>query len=240
MTGLRDLLAIGDLRRADIGLDLVGTLEDIDLDVEVKLAHALEDGLARFLVGVDAERRILGHQLGERDAEFLLVGFRFRLDRDLDHRVREFHLFQDHRLLRIAERIAGADFLEAGQRDDVARIGLLDVLAVVGVHQQHAADALLAVLGRIDDAGAALEPAGIDAAERDGADERIVHDLERQHRQRLGVGRLAHDLVALAVDALDRRHVERRRQIIDHRIEQRLHALVLEGGAGAAPEKMRR
>ena len=42
----RDLLAIGDLRRADIGFDLVGALEDIDLDVEMQFAHALEDGLA--------------------------------------------------------------------------------------------------------------------------------------------------------------------------------------------------
>ena len=42
---------------------------------------------------------------------------------------------------------------------------------------------------------------------------------------------MAHDLVALEIDALDRRHVERRRQIIDHGIEQRLHALVLERGA---------
>ena len=33
-------LAIGHLRRADVGLDLVGALEDVDLDVEVELAHA--------------------------------------------------------------------------------------------------------------------------------------------------------------------------------------------------------
>ena len=131
-------------------------------------------------------------------------------------------------LCRIAQRVAGAHFLQAGERDDVARIGFLDVLAVVGVHQQHAADALLAVLGRVDDAGAGGQRARIDAAERDRADERIVHDLEREQRHRLLVVRLAHDLVVLVVDALDRRHVERRRQIIDHRVEQRLHALVLE------------
>jgi len=35
----------------------------------------------------------------------------------------------------------------------------------------------------------------------------------------------------LGVFALDRRHIERRRQEIDHRIEQRLDTLVLEGGA---------
>jgi len=41
-----DLLAISDLRSTDIGFHLVGALKDIDLDVEVELAHALEDGLS--------------------------------------------------------------------------------------------------------------------------------------------------------------------------------------------------
>ena len=100
-------------------------------------------------------------------------------------------------MCRIAQRVAGARFLQARQRDDVAGIGFLDVFAVVRMHQQHAADPLLALAGRIDDAGAARERAGIDAAERDGADERIVHDLEGEQRQRLVVVRLAHDLVAL-------------------------------------------
>ena len=140
-----------------------------------------------FLIGGDAEGRILGGELGERHAELFLVGLRLRLDRDLDDRIGEFHLLQDHRLLGIAQRVAGAYFLEAGQRDDVAGIGFLDVLAVVGMHQQHAADALLALLGRVDHAGAAGERAGIDAAEGDGADEWIVHDLEGEQRQRLVV-----------------------------------------------------
>ena len=77
-----------------------------------------------------------------------------------------------------------------------------------------------------------LDLAGIDAAEGDRADERIVHDLEGEHRRTARCRRPAHDLFArLEVDALDRRHVERRRQIVDDRVEQRLHALVLEGRA---------
>ena len=71
--------------------------------------------------------------------------------------------------------------------------------------------------------------AGIDAAEGQRADERIVHDLECEQRQRRVVRRSARVLLAgLDVDALDRRHVERRRQIVDHRVQHRLHALVLE------------
>ena len=39
----------------DIGIDLVGALEDIDLDVEMEFAHALEDGLAGLLIGGDTK-----------------------------------------------------------------------------------------------------------------------------------------------------------------------------------------
>ena len=51
--------------------------------------------------------------------------------------------------VRIAQRVAGGGVLEAGQRDDVARAGFLDVFAMVGMHQQHAADALAVVLDRV-------------------------------------------------------------------------------------------
>ena len=182
-----------------------------------------------FGIGRDAERRVLGGELGQRDAELLLVGLRLRLDRDLDDRIGEFHLLEDHLLVQIAQRVAGAGVLEAGQRDDVAGEGLFDVLAVVGVHQQHAADALAPVLGRVDDRGAGLDLAGIDAAEGDRADERIVHDLEREHGERIGVVRHAHDFGAgVDVDALDAAAIDRRGQKVDDRVQQRLHALVLE------------
>ena len=168
----------------------------------------------------------------QRHAELLLVALGLGLDGDLDDGLREFHALEDHGLGRIAERVAGGDVLETGKRDDVAGIGVLDVLAVIGVHQEHAADALFLVLHRVEQGHAGLDLAGIDAAEGERADERIVHDLEGQHGERLGVGWRARRLLAgLEIDALHRRHVERRRQIVDDGVEHRLHAFVLEGGA---------
>ena len=82
--------------------------------------------------------------------------------------------------------------------------------------------------------------ARIDAHEGDGADERIVHDLEREAGERRLVVGGALDFIALEIDALDRGNVERRRQIIHHRIEQRLHALVLERRAAHHRHEMKR
>ena len=206
----------------------------------MEFAHALEDGLAGLLIGRHAERRIFRSELRQRDAELFLVSLRLRLDRDLDHRLREFHLFQDHRLVGIAQRVTGARFLQARQRDDIAGIGFLDVFAVVRMHQQHAADTLFLLAGRIDDAGAARQDAGIDAAEGNGTDERIIHDLEREQSQRLLVVGPADDFLAVVVDALDGGHVDRRRKIVDDGVEQRLHALVLEGRAAQHRDRRRR
>ena len=74
---------------------------------------------------------------------------------------------------------------------------------------------------------AALERARVDAQESQRADVRIGHDLERERSERRVVARPA--LFHLVADlAHHRRNVERRRQIVDHRIEHRLHALVAE------------
>ena len=117
-------------------------------------------------------------------------------------------------LHRIAERVAGADVLEAGESDDVAGISFLDVLAVVRVHQKHAADALLLVAGRVQHRRTGLDLARIDAAEGDGADEGVVHDLEGEHGERLFVRRTANSrLLGLEIDALDRFAIGGRRQV---------------------------
>ena len=62
--------------------------QDVDLDVEMQLAHALEDGLARLLVDRDAERGILERQRVQRHRHLLLVGLGLRLDLHLDDGVR--------------------------------------------------------------------------------------------------------------------------------------------------------
>ena len=78
----------------------------------------------------------------------------------------------------------------------------------------------------------AFDLAGVDADVREAADERVGHDLEGERAERLVERRAPRKLVLGArVDAVHRRHVERARQVVDDRVEQRLDALVLEGGA---------
>ena len=58
------------------------------------------------------------------------------------------------------------------------------------------------------------------------ADIRIGHDFKSQRAKWLVItGATQHRLAASQIHAFNRRHIQRRRQIINHRIEQRLNAL---------------
>ena len=88
----------------------------------------------------------------------------------------------------LAQRVAGGRLLEAEAGDDVAGVRDVDVLALVRVHAQDAADALLAVLGRVVDLRALLELARVDAEVGELA-VRVGDDLERERGERLVLAR---------------------------------------------------
>src|SRR5207253_5772183 len=77
---LADRLAVGDLRTADVRIDVELALEAVDDDLEVQLAHAGDDGLAGLLVRTDAEGWILLGEPLQTLAELVLVALRLRLD----------------------------------------------------------------------------------------------------------------------------------------------------------------
>ena len=115
---------------------------------------------------------------------------------------------------------------------------LLDVFAMVGVHLQHAADPLAAVFDRVQNLAAARHHTRINTHKGQRADKRVGHDLEGEPGEGLVIRRMALDrLVRAHLDALDRRDVGWRRQVVDNGIEQRLHALVLEGRAAQHRDK---
>src|SRR4051812_5246811 len=230
---LLDRLAVRHLRLADVRLDLELPLHAVDEDVEVELAHALDDGLAGLLVLLGAERRVLFGELLDRGAELLLVGLRLGLDGDLDDRLRERHRLEDDLVVRVGQGVTGGGVLQADDRVDVTGGDRVDRVLLVGVHLEDLADALLAALGRIDDLSAGLEATRVDADVREPAEERVRDDLERERREGLvGVGVTLDDLLLVAdVVALDGGDVERRRQVVDDRVEHRLDAAVLERGA---------
>ena len=182
-----------------------------------------------LLVGVLLEGGVLVGQPLQGVGQLVLVDLGLGLDGDVDDRLGELERLQHDRRVRVAQRVAGGGLLEPDGGHDVAGEDGLLVLAVVGVHLQEAADALLAVLGGVEHGGALLEGAGVDAEVGELAHVGVAHDLERQGRERRAVvGRALELLDALEVEAGDRRQVDGAGQVVDDGVEQGLHALVLE------------
>src|SRR5215831_7483329 len=227
---LGDGLPVGDLRAADVGLDLELAPHPVDQHLEVQLAHARDDRLPGLLVGPDLEGRVLLGEPLNGGAQLLLVTLRLRLDRHVDDGRREGHGLQDHRVCLGAQRVAGGGVLQAHHRDDLPRDRGRALLALVRVHLVDLADPLLAALDRVQHLGAGLERAGVDAEVGELAEVLVRHDLEGQRGERLlrvGVPLDHLRLVAHRV-ALDGRDVQRAGQVRDDGVEHGLHALVLE------------
>src|SRR5664280_1136414 len=226
-------LAVRNLRFADVRLDLELATHAVDHHLEVELAHPGDDRLAGLLVGVDAEGRVLLGEPLDGDPQLLLVGLRLGLDGLLDDRVRELHRLEHDRVMRVAQRLAGTGLLETHHRADHACAHRVDLFTLVRVHLVDLADPLLLALGRVEDLGSGGEHAGVDADEDEATQVRVGRDLEGQRRHRLVGVRVTHELHRLVagLEAVDRGHVERGREVVDDRVEQGLHALVLVRGA---------
>ena len=229
--GFLDRLAVRHLRLADRRFHAEFAAHAIDQDFQVQLAHAGHDGLARLFVRMDAERRILLRQAIQGDAHFFLVGLGLRFHRLRNHGLGEDHLFQHDHVVGRTQCIARGHAFQTDGRRDIAGIHFLDLLALVGVHLQDAAQPLFLRLGRVIDGVARIDHARVHAEKRQLAHERIGHDLERQRRERIAVGRMALDRPVLLVGAGNGGHVHRRRQVFDHGVEHGLHAAVFKRAA---------
>src|SRR5215213_6735600 len=227
---LADGLAVRDLRAADVGVHPELAQQPVDDDLQVQLAHAGDDGLARLLVATHGEGWVLLGETLEGHGELLLVGLGLGLDGLPDYRLGEDHLLQ-HDLLGVIgrdERVARPRVGEADGRNQLARVDLLALIAAVGVKLQKPNEPLAPALGRVHHVGAGLERARVYPQVRQLPDVRVGLYLEGQRRQRAVLVGLARYLLAVEGPALYGGHIERARQIIYDAVEQGLHALVLE------------
>ena len=82
-------LPVGDLGRAGVDGHLKLADQPVEDDFEVQLAHAGQQGLAGFGVGLDNQGRVLGRQALQGQAELFRVSPGLGLDRQRDDRVVE-------------------------------------------------------------------------------------------------------------------------------------------------------
>src|SRR5467141_1495212 len=224
--------AVRHLGTPHVGLHVIFAQHAVHDNFQVQFAHAGDQRLPGIRFRGNTERGIFLRQPLHRHTQFVLVGFRLRLDGHGNNRCGEIDIFENDRLAFVAERVAGIDALQTNAGADIARINLVNLFALVRVHLQQTADALARALAGVQYVTPGLQHAGIHADVRHMPDEWVRHDFERQGRKGLIVpGQAQLAFVILRVHALQWSDIHRGRQIIDNGIEQRLNPLVLERGA---------
>ena len=115
----------------------------------MQLAHAGDDGLAGLLVRRDAERRVLVRELSKRDAHFLLVRLRFRLNAQTHDRFGEFYFLKHDGIRFITKRVRRLGVFEPDGGGNLASEHFFDFFALVGLEAHDAANALLGARRRV-------------------------------------------------------------------------------------------
>src|SRR5437764_8261224 len=226
---LRDGFAIGNLRLTDVRFHSELALHAIDDNLQMQFAHPSNDRLTSFLIGRNNTRRIFLRKTPECYSELVLICAGLGLDSDANYRRGKLDRFQNDRLVFVANCVAGGDLLHAADGDDFAGACTFNNFTLICVHAHQTADPFARVLGGVVSVRARFDRATINAHERKLAEVLVSHDFEYQSAERSAGIRWTRLFVpVLRVDAFDRRNIERRRQIINHRIEQRLHAFILE------------
>ena len=139
----RERFLVGDLRLADGRLDVELALQAVDDDLEVQLAHAGDDHLAGLLVGVHAEGRVFRHQLLSATPSFSWSAFVF--GSIASEMTGSGNVIDSRTIGCFSSQIVSPveTLFRPTAARDVARVDFLDFLALVRVHLQEAADALV-------------------------------------------------------------------------------------------------
>lgn len=163
--------SVSDLRRADVGFHLEFSQKSVHDDVEVKFAHARDDRLSRFLIGIRLERGIFFGELDERHGHLFLTRFGLRLQRELNDGLGEDHFFENDGMFFVAERVARRRVFKSDDGADVARVDLGNILSLIGVHLHEAPYSLLLFLRGVIHVGAGGKYARISAEIGEGSHE---------------------------------------------------------------------
>ena len=147
------------LRLSDIGLHLEFTQHAIDDDFQMQLPHAGNDGLRGLFIRFHPERRVFLRQLLEGEPHLLLILLGFWLNRHGDHRLGKFHHLEQNRLLFVRQCVPCRRPFESNCRDNITRIGHIDVFPLIRMHLQETSDAIPRPLRHIRDGGSRLQRA---------------------------------------------------------------------------------
>ena len=151
------------------------------------------------------------------------------LNGNRDHGFRELDHLHDNRAVLARKGLARADLLQSDGSSDITGLNVFQILALIGMHLQQPPDALTMTPRGIHDRGAGRQFPRVHPKIDELANMRISNHLEGQRRKgSVRIGTDFHRIMIFGFESRGRGNVERGRKVVNHRVEQRLHTLVLE------------
>ena len=205
-------------------------------DLQVQLAHAPEQALARLRVFFDLEGRVLLFDLVQGLVELVWVCPHRRLDGQAQDRRAQFDALQAQGVSRLAEGVAGGGVTQPGQQDDLSGGGDIEFGLLAGIHLEdarhlfaHRAAVRGADLHRVAGAQAIAVDAGEDVPPP------LPHlDLEGEGDQGSGIPQGDGLGAAVRAGGQGRGTIQGRREEVDDTIQQGLDAEVAQRAAAVA------
>src|SRR5690606_6495326 len=153
--------AVSYLRLTNVRLYLELTLESVNDNVEVKLAHSRNNRLTRLFVRVNTERGVFLRQALQSQTHFLLVCLGLRLHRDRNNRLGEFHTLQNDWTLSGAQGVTRSDVFQTHTGSNIARANFFNFLTVVRVHLHQTTNTLTTVFDRVQNRVTGVHHTGV-------------------------------------------------------------------------------
>ena len=190
----------------------------------MELSHPAYHGLARLLIGLRTERRILLRKLRQRHPKLIHILLRLRLHRQLNHRIREHHRLQRHGRILRAYRISSPQILKSHRRAYITGLAHVYRVLLVRVHLVQAANTLLLTRTHVVNVATAIQMSRVHPDVRQSPNERIRGYLERQTAERLiHAGITMHLLPRVHIRPLNASYIQRAGKELHHRIQQSLN-----------------
>ena len=129
-------------------------------------------------------------------------------------------------MLLVADGITGCGEFESNCCCDITGVYLVQLLTLVSVHLKETSYTLLLILGSVQYIGTGINGTRVCTEVSKLTYKGVSHNLECECCERLFVGRVSLNLVAVQVNTLDSRDVKRRRHILYDCIQKLLNALI--------------
>lgn len=225
-----DGLAVGDAGLTGDAVGLVLAAETLDVDLEVQLAHARDDGLLALGIDVDSEGRILAGEAVHGLTEVVCVSGALGLDGQRHDGIWDEHGRHGVGETAVGEGVSGST-VDTEHGTDLTSTNLGDILHLIGMHADDTGNSDLLACAGVEEVRTLGQSSLVDS---DVGKLAVVVflKLEGETDERQGVVRDKLDrLLVLRSIQGQVVGISRVGQVFTHGIEHRLDGLVGQGGS---------